>query len=267
MNVLDTIIEFKRQEVAKKKTFYPEELFKNDFFFDAETISLKENLLADGASGIIAEFKRKSPSKGDINASANIGEVTQGYRLAGASGLSVLTDKRFFGGENDDVTKTRRLNRFPILRKDFIIDKYQIAEAKAIGASVILLIAAVLSEKEIEDLTEYAKTLNLEVLLEIHSKDEIRKISPLVDLVGVNNRNLSNFTVNIEQSIELSDLIQPEFVKISESGISKPEDVILLKKYGYKGFLIGENFMRQENPATACAEFIRNINAKTQIET
>ncbi len=219
-------------------------------------------LLAEGASGIIAEHKRKSPSKGVINDTLSLEEVTQGYAKAQASGLSVLTDVAFFGGSAEDLQKARIANpNIPILRKDFMIDEYQILEAKAWGADVILLIAACLSPSEIENLGKKAHELGLEVLLEIHDEEELRQ-SPLefVDIIGVNNRNLKNFAENnVNASMHLASLIPEGKVKISESCISQPETITLLKSYGYKGFLIGETFMKETNPGTKLAEFIAKI--------
>ena len=227
-------------------------LFRSKFF-DHSCISLKERLLTTGATGIIAEFKQKSPSKGEINFAVKVEEVTRGYADAGAAGLSVLTDHDYFGGSIINLVKAREVNpETPILRKDFMIDSYQITEAKAYGADVILLIAACLTKDEIHQLAQYAKELQLEVLLEIHNETELEKISHLVDMVGVNNRNLKTFEVNIETSVKLATLIPDEFVKISESGISSVETIKILKNAGYKGFLMGENFMKTDNPAQTC---------------
>ena len=224
-------------------------------FFRRKCISLKDNLQASD-SGIIAEFKRKSPSKGWIHENANVLEITTGYAEAGASGLSILTDELFFGGKPEDLKLTRPHVSCPILRKDFIVDKYQLFEAKAWGADVILLIAAALTPQKTKSLGKQAKSLGMEVLLEIHNKQELEHINEFVDIVGVNNRNLKTFEVNTNISKELAGLIPAEFAKISESGISKPETVMELREYGYQGFLMGENFMKEENPANALREFI-----------
>ena len=213
-----------------------------------------------GGWGSIAEFKRKSPSKGIINDKLTVFEVTRGYAEAGAAGLSVLTDEVFFGGSSEDLMKARAANpETPILRKDFIIDEYQILEARAFGADIILLIAANLTPEKVKSLAKFAKNLNLEVLLEIHDKHELETaLCEDVDIVGVNNRNLKNFAEqNVNASLELADLIPKNFVKISESCISKPETIRQLQAVGYKGFLIGETFMKTENPGKALAEFIK----------
>jgi indole-3-glycerol phosphate synthase len=178
---------------------------------------------------------------------------------AGASALSVLTDEQFFGGKNDDVTRARKVNFCPILRKEFIVDEYQIIEAKAIGADAILLIAACLERNEIDLLARFAKSLGLEVLLELHGEDEFEKISPDVELVGINNRNLKTFNVDIEQSKRFAAKIPDTFVKIAESGIDSPDVVKDFKAHGFKGFLMGEHFMKTANPAKACADFIKQI--------
>ena len=259
-NILDRITETKKAEVVKLKKVTPEASLKQGNFFDRSCISLKKRLLTPETSGIIAEFKQKSPSKGEINFAVKVEEVTRGYADAGATGLSVLTDHDYFGGSIINLVKAREANPgIPILRKDFMIDSYQITEAKAYGADVILLIAACLTKEEIHHLAQYAKELKLEVLLETHDETELEKISHWVDMVGVNNRNLKTFEVNIETSVKLANLIPDEFVKISESGISSVETINRLKSAGYKGFLMGETFMKTDNPAQTCSEFIEKL--------
>lgn len=259
-NILDKIIETKKAEVANLKKVSPESSLRQAKLFARPTLSLKNRLIDDKSSGIIAEFKQKSPSKGEINYLVRVEEVTRGYANAGAAGLSVLTDFEYFGGSIINLAKAREANpEVPLLRKDFTIDPYQVTEAKAYGADLILLIAACLSKDEIHTLSEYAKNLNLEILLEIHDETELEKISPLVDLVGVNNRNLKTFEVNVETSLKLANLIPDRFVKISESGISSPDTVRTLRNAGYKGFLMGETFMKTENPAETCRTFIEKL--------
>jgi indole-3-glycerol phosphate synthase len=262
MTILDQIIENKKTEVARAKEKVTIEELKSSIYFDKKSLSLKSALIADNSTGIISEYKRKSPSKGDINVGAGIAETTMGYTKAGAAGISVLTDTVFFGGFKEDLLIARENNpTTPLLRKDFMIDEYQIYEAKAWGADVILLIAANLESSEIETLSKKAHELGLEVLLEVHDKDEIEK-SPMknVDIVGVNNRNLKNFAENnVNASIELFNFIPNEKVKISESCISHPDTVKQLREIGYKGFLMGENFMKTSNPAKALEEFVELI--------
>ncbi len=262
MTILDQIIENKKNEVARAKEKVTLEELKSSAYFKRETISLKSALLAENSTGIISEYKRKSPSKGDINVGAGIAETTLGYTKAGAAGISVLTDYIFFGGFKEDLMIARENNpTTPLLRKDFMIDEYQLYEAKAWGADVILLIAANLESSEIKTLSEKAHELGLEVLLEVHDKDEINK-SPMqnVDIVGVNNRNLKNFAENnVNASVELFDFIPNDKVKISESCISHPDTVKQLREIGYKGFLMGENFMKTSNPAKALEEFVELI--------
>ncbi len=227
--------------------------------FARETFSLSEALRASD-TGIIAEFKRRSPSKAVINQKAIVNEVATGYQNAGVCGMSVLTDGTYFGGSLDDVILARASTQVPILRKEFIIDEYQIIEAKAYGADVILLIAAVLTQKEIKTLSETAKSLGLDVLLEVHNFEELKKsIMPSLDMIGVNNRNLKTFEVSLETSKELSTHIPNDFVKVSESGISSVEAIKKLQPYGYQGFLIGENFMKTKNPGKSALEFIQNL--------
>jgi indole-3-glycerol phosphate synthase len=261
MNILDKIIAQKRIEVEQRKKEVSIADLERGPFYKAETYSLKHSLLDETKTGIIAEFKRKSPSKGVINADASVEEVTLSYAANGASGISVLTDEEFFGGSLADLQKVAIINKIPLLRKDFMIDEYQLHEAKAYGASVILLIAACLSKEEVKALATAAKNLGLEALLEVHNEEELEHICDEVKLVGVNNRNLKTFEVSLEQSAQLSELIPSSKIKIAESGIHKVEDIQYLKGYGYKGFLIGENFMKQQNPAEAFKRFVEELKA------
>jgi indole-3-glycerol phosphate synthase len=260
MTILDQINETKRQEVTKAKKLFSQEGLKASPYFTRKCNSLKAALLKEGASGIIAEFKTKSPSKGVINDRADVSEVTAGYSAAGASGLSVLTDEEYFGGSLENLAKARFANpHTPILRKDFMLDPYQVYEAKAHGADVILLIAESLTKDLLLELTLTAKDLGLEVLVEVHNEEELFKLNPQVDMVGVNNRDLRTFTVDVETSVRLSKLIPEQFVKISESGISDPASINKLRQSGFRGFLIGETFMKTDDPAKACAEFIEKL--------
>lgn len=260
MTILDEINANKRREVAEAKEKISLDDLKKSPFFSRKTISLKAALQKTGASGIIAEFKTKSPSKGVINENAEVTEVTSGYVAAGVCGLSVLTDRNYFGGSFENLAKARFANpATPILRKDFMLDPYQVFEAKAHGADLILLIAASLSNDEMLKLTELAKELDLEVLVEVHTEEEIGKLNPLVDLVGVNNRNLKTFEVDVETSVRLGKLLPESMVRISESGLSSVENIRYLRKAGFEGFLMGENFMKTDDPAKACAEFIKNL--------
>lgn len=262
MNILDNIIANKVNEVNQKKTLLPTAELEHFPYFDGTCNSLVSQLLMEGSTGIIAEFKRKSPSKGIINDHVQVGPVVEAYDAHGAAGISILTDENFFGGSNDDVMYARSIVSVPILRKDFIIDEYQIIEAKAIGASVILLIAACLSPERVQQLALFAKKLSLEVLLEIHNEAELQHICTEVDIVGVNNRDLKTFIVDVARSIELSSQIPADKIKISESGISDPDTIIHLKQYGFKGFLIGETFMKQPDPSIAFADFVNQLKAK-----
>lgn len=259
MTILDKIIADKRKEVALKKAVIPVAQLEASVFFDRQTASLSTNL-RNGSRGIIAEHKRRSPSKSVINNDFSVEEVIKAYENAGAMGISVLTDMKYFGGALDDLVLARASTTIPLLRKEFIIDEYQILEAKAYGADVILLIASVLTRKEIEKLSKCAKSIGLEVLLEIHNLEELEKsVMPTLDMIGVNNRNLATFEVNLDNSKQLSEHIPSEFVKISESGITSVEDIIALESYGFKGFLIGENFMKTSNAGQAAADFIRQL--------
>ena len=258
MNILDKIIVHKRKEVAERKKTFSESYLKNLPYFKNECRSLKSSLLQENSSGIIAEFKRRSPSRGAINEHADVVAVTKGYTDAGAAGLSVLTDSTFFGGSTEDLLAAR-VNKIPILRKDFIIDKYQVTETKAMGADVILLIAACLSASELRMLAAEAVSLGLEVLLELHEEAELDRICADAALVGINNRNLKDFTVNISASLSLSRSVPADKVMIAESGIDDPGVIDLFREKGFKGFLIGETFMKEKNPAAAFGNFGKNI--------
>lgn len=260
MNILDQIIAHKKEEVAQRKSLYPVKLLEQSTYFEGKPVSLKKYIRREDKVGIIAEFKRQSPSKGVINSGAKVEKTTIGYMQAGASGLSILTDAKYFGGKNDDLITARSFNFCPILRKDFIIDEYQIIEAKSIGADVILLIAAALQPEAVKSLGAFAQSLGLEVLLEVHSKEELESsLNPNVDLLGVNNRNLSTFETTVQTSKDLAELIPKDFVKVSESGISDPAVVVDLVNYGYEGFLIGEHFMTKGSPEKACRDFVKQI--------
>ncbi|UKT63837.1 indole-3-glycerol phosphate synthase TrpC [Pedobacter mucosus] len=259
-SILDKIVLRKKQEVADAKQLISIKDLEKAEHFKRISYSFKDFLLAEDRTGIIAEFKRRSPSKGLINGTANVAEITNAYNNAGASALSVLTDIDFFGGKTDDLLAARAVNNIPILRKDFMIDEYQILEAKAWGADIILLIAAILTPQQISDFGKFAQNLGLNVLLEVHNLEELeRSICPNLNAIGVNNRNLADFTVNIQTSFELVDKIPNEFLKISESAISDPKIINELKVAGFNGFLIGENFMKTDNPGLAIKEFVAKI--------
>ncbi len=260
MTILDKIIAYKKKEVAQlKQEVLVEKLVKSPNF-KRTPISLKKALLSKNSNGIIAEFKRQSPSKGIINDKAEIDDVTQGYLEANVTAQSILTDSEFFGGNILDVIKARSVNEsIPILRKDFIVDGFQIVEAKAIGADAILLIAACLTKEELKNYGKLAEDLGLDVLYEVHSIEEFDKIELDHKIIGINNRNLKTFEVDLENSIELANQIPDSCIKVSESGISDPRIIIGLKEFGFQGFLIGENFMKAADPGLACQQFIAQI--------
>ena len=261
MTILDKIIAFKKQEVAKIKQDVPVKRLVESPSFKRPAISLKESLIDPYSTGIIAEFKRQSPSKGIINGKATIVEVTNGYLEANVAAQSILTDTSFFGGTMADLMEARTINSTkPILRKDFVVDGFQIVEAKAIGADVILLIAACLTKEELKNFGQLATDLGLEVLYEVHTQEDLDKINNIDGkIIGINNRNLKTFEVDLEHSIALANQIPSSCVKVSESGISNPRIVTGLKEYGFQGFLIGENFMKTDNPGLSCQEFISQI--------
>lgn len=259
MTILDNIIQNKIKEVNAKKALFPVSVLEKSEAFTRTPISLA-TALRNSTTGIIAEHKRRSPSKSVINDQVNLPEVVTGYSNAGVCGISVLTDTKYFGGSLDDLALARNCMDIPLLRKEFIIDPYQIYEAKAYGADAILLIAAALTDSQLQEYSKTAKNLGLDVLLEVHNEEELqRSLLPTVDMLGVNNRNLKTFKVSIDISKELSEKIPNDFVKISESGISNPETIKILRKYDYKGFLIGETFMKTDNPGESARNFIASL--------
>jgi len=254
MNILDEIVEYKKKEVQKRRSEVTASDLERSHYFSRKTLSLKESLHKQNRTGVITEFKRRSPSKGIINDKVHVADVTKGYTENGASGLSVLTDENFFGGSDRDLTQAR-VNEIAILRKDFTVDEYQIIEAKSIGADVILLIAACLTPGDVKRLARFAKSLDLEVLLELYDEKEVAHICDDTELVGINNRNLKTFEVNIEWSLKMAQKIPNDKIKIAESGIKSVDDILVFRDNGFSGFLIGELFMKEADPAIAFAEF------------
>jgi len=248
-NILENIVAAKRIEVEKKKSGnhspHP------GTYFERKTISLAASILDDNKTGIITEFKRRSPSKGIINASASVQEVTSAYTKFGASGLSILTDQQFFGGSKEDL-EAARTNPLPILQKDFIIDGYQLVEARAIGADAILLIAACLETGEMQALERVAQRLGMAVLVEVHDAAELEAALALgTPLIGINNRNLNTFETQLETTLELLPRIPGGRLLVTESGILSPADVRRMREAGVRAFLVGEAFMRSPDPGAA----------------
>jgi indole-3-glycerol phosphate synthase len=261
MDILKEIIAHKKLEVVRRKEIFPISNLEKELLFNQQRPSMSVSLLDPLKTGIIAEYKRQSPSKGIINDHSTVEEVTEAYTRYGASGISVLTDQKFFGGNIGDL-QAAIVNQIALLRKDFIIDEYQIIEAKAFGASVVLLIAACLSVDEVNRLSSTAKQLGLEVLLEIHNEEELNHVCDAVDMVGINNRNLKNFEVSIENSLKLYSQLPKDKLAIAESGISDIVTIHTLKQAGFNGFLIGEKFMSDKNPAKAFEEFVKEIQIR-----
>jgi indole-3-glycerol phosphate synthase len=262
MTILDQIIARKKQEVALKKQVISTNQLENTDLFNSRTQSLSKSIM-NSPFGIIAEHKRRSPSKANINHSLRVEEVVKGYENSGASGISVLTDNTYFGGSLEDLIFAKAVVNTPLLRKEFIVDEYQIIETKSHGADAILLIASALSKDQIKSLSAFAHSIALEVLLEVQDTEELNKsIIPSVDMIGVNNRNLKTFEVNLDKSIDVVSQIPIDFVKIAESGLHDPQDVKLLKEVGFQGFLIGENFMKSNDPGMALEHFIAKLNIR-----
>ena len=265
MTILDEIVLNKQKEVEERKQLYPVKLLEQSIYFGTKPVSMKRYIQRPDKTGIIAEFKRKSPSKGMINAYASVERTSIGYMQAGASALSVLTDKVFFGGSNEDLQTARKFNFCPIIRKDFTIDEYQVVEAKSIGADAILLIAAILEPEQSRALAALAHSFGLEVLLEVHDEEELRKNMDVgADMIGVNNRNLKTFDVSLDVSKRIAPLIPKDAVSVSESGISSPEAILSLRQYGYQGFLMGENFMKHSRPEVEAMEFMEALRKSTK---
>ncbi len=262
MNILEQIVEYKRKEVQAKKEALPLSLLKSFPAFNKESISLKESLLSS-SHGIIAEHKRRSPSRSVINTKLDVSAVIKGYENAGVAGISILTDTRYFGGSLDDLFIARSTSNLPFLRKDFMIDAYQIFESKAYGADVILLIAAILSPEEVCEFTELAKEIGLEVLLEVHNREELdANLNCGAHFLGVNNRNLKSFETDLEESVQLIAHIPDNFLKICESGIEDAATIKKMRELGYRGFLIGTHFMSQENPGEGAVKLVKELEGE-----
>lgn len=265
MDILDIIVHHKVKEVAELEARVPLAKLQDSIFYKSDSVSLSQYLKRTDKSGVIAEFKRKSPSKPEINLFAQPEEITIGYMQSGASALSVLTDNHFFGGSNYDLSTARKFNYCPILRKDFIINPYQIHEAKSIGADAILLISEILTAEQVKDFASLAHDLGLEVLMELHSTEQLSKITDNIDVVGVNNRNLKTFKTNIQSSLDMVEVLPDDRCIISESGIHNVEQMISLSEAGYDGFLIGERFMAQSDPVAACQKLIKEYQAQKEL--
>jgi indole-3-glycerol phosphate synthase len=256
MKVLDEIIANKKREISEVRRLTDIRSLEKRDMYTRKTLSLSESIKMPGRTGIIAEFKRKSPSGGLFNNSASLEHITTGYRSLGAAGLSILTDYKYFGGSDCDLSLARRMNDIPILRKEFIISEYQVIESKAIGADAILLIASALNRKKVRSLAGLGQSLGLEVLLEIHTESELDMLNEFITMAGINNRDLRTLQVDTGNSLKLIEKIPCHFIKISESGLSSPVMVRELRNAGFDGFLIGEFFLNNVNPVQAFAEFV-----------
>jgi indole-3-glycerol phosphate synthase len=263
MDILDKICFNKQHEIARQKEAIPLSDMINILNYQSKEKNSFRQALINSESGIIAEFKRKSPSKGWIHPEADVTQIVRAYQDAGAAAISCLTDESFFGGSIADFKKARETVQIPLLRKDFILDEYQLYQSKAIGADVVLLIAACLTKEEIARFTATAHDLDMEVLIEIHDESETASIPPDADVVGINNRNLKTFITDIQYSMELASRIPDKYVKIAESGLSSPDTVNQLRQSGVRGFLMGENFMKTAEPGEAVREFISDLMRKS----
>lgn len=259
-NILDHILEEKRREVADERENTPVEQLRRSPFYTRERLSMSRSILRATPCGIIAEFKRCSPSKGFIRPQADPAEIVPAYARAGAAACSVLTDRKFFAGSADDLFAARRAADIPLLRKDFVIDPYQLHQAAAWGADAVLLIAAALGKDRCRELARTAADLGLEVLLEIHTQDELVCLCPEITMVGINNRDLRTFRTDVQTSLTLVRSLPRHVVRVSESGIDSPETVSKLRAAGFDGFLIGECFMRRDDPADALRTFLSHAH-------
>lgn len=263
MTVLDNIVAQKYKEVAERKAITPITVLERGNLFRREPVSFKNFLLREDLFGIIAEFKRKSPSRGIMNEVASSGKVCRDYVQAGASAVSVLTDLNFFGGTSEDLINARESISFPVLRKDFIVDQYQIVEARSIGADAILLIASLHSPEKIGQLHRFALSLGLEALIEVHDETDFSKIPADAQIVGINSRNLASLNIDTGRHSALIEMIPKNVVKVAESGIKSVSDCVSLRNAGFKGFLIGELFMNTADPGQSCLRFINELREVT----
>ncbi len=259
MNILEEIVAEKRKNLIPQRQRFPLADLCANPFYKAEKQSFRAFIQDEEKNGIIAEFKRRSPSLGAINLNADVVEVCQAYMRAGVSGVSVLTDSPYFGGSNADLSSVRKTGFCPLLRKDFCIDPYMVHEAAAIGADAILLIASILKKEEIKAYTDLAHDLGLEVLLEIHAMEELEKVYDKVDLLGVNNRNLKNFEISLDTSLSILEQLPAGPLKVAESGIRNPSDLKQLRAAGYDAFLIGTSFMATSDPKEAVKTFVQGL--------
>lgn len=261
MDILEEIVAWKHVEVAQMKKDVPEQ----ELHYRVERLiseqenterALMSHALTASATGIIAEFKRKSPSLGWIKEEGKADAIPQSYQDNGATALSILTDSRYFGGSDNFIRTARNTVTIPILYKNFVIDEYQLFQARLCGASATLLIASDLKKEECRSLINTAHEIGLEVLLEMHSEKELDYIDMEPDMAGINNRNLGTFVTDVDNSFRLAEKLPVDIVKVSESGISNPDTVKKLKKAGFNGFLMGERFMKAANPGAALREFL-----------
>ena len=261
MNILDKIVAEKQLEVQRHKEAYTVDMLLESEQMDRAVVSMSRSL-AESPFGIIAEFKRKSPSKGWIHQDADVETVVTAYQQGGASASSILTDSPYFGGTPIDLYKVRKQVSIPLLRKEFIIDEYQIYQARAIGADAILLIAAILDRDTCRRFTRLAHSLGMEVLLELHGENELGYLDAGADMIGINNRDLTTFETRVEHSFDMIRHLPSDKICISESGISSPDTVIALRQAGFRGFLMGENFMKEPQPGEALKKFVQQLNSR-----
>lgn len=264
MNILDTIVQSKKEELRLAQKQVPLTALQDAAHYHRTTLSVAARLLAPEGLPVIAEYKRRSPSKGWIHEQAHLPTVVAGYASQHVAAISILTDGPFFGGSPAHLQEARGLVDVPLLRKDFTIDAYQLHEAKAWGADVVLLIAAILSPTQVQELSHEAHSLGLQVLLELHDESELEHVCPGISLVGINNRNLKSFEVNTDQSIRLQQQLPTHLLRVAESGIHSAETGAMLLDAGFDLLLMGEYFMKQAQPPIAIAHFAHQLKQLRQ---
>lgn len=272
MDILQEIVAYKRQEVREMQQYLPlrqlEALAQQTVEAQPQVPSLRQAVEQAPGAAIIAEFKRRSPSKGWISQASRPEEVVPAYQAAGAAGVSILTDSHYFGGYPEHVQQARAAGvTLPVLFKNFVIDPYQVLQARHCGASAILLIAACLTQQECASLMDMAHAWGLEVLLEMHAPHEVEYAALEPDLCGVNNRALGTFHTDVQQSLHLASLLPPSSVRVSESGLADAETIARLQSVGYKGFLMGEHFMRQPQPGEALRQLLAQLPSQASNST
>ena len=264
MNVLEKIIAYKKEELAVRKLMVEQSELNDSAYFNRSCLSLKDALHRHNKPAVIAGFKRKSPAKGFINQKASVEQVVNAYEAHGACAVFVYTDNHFFGGNTEDIVLARSVN-LPLIREDFIIDPYQVYASKAMGADAIVLIAACHTPSSLQELAGLAKSLGLETILEIHHADEAAYICSETDVVCINNRDTSNFAIDLQKASALSGIVNDNLLTVAGSGISDPQTMLENANSGFNGFMISEAFMRNADPGESFRIFMKELDQKRML--